>query len=223
MIKNKLIILVGFIIITSCNNKRNSEVTGETPNQVQSDTLDYYSEYKAKITNLLNLTSLDTLRKDEFEIRLWTKVEMANGGDIYIIRKRNSKFEITNRFYVTNHVDTLFEVNNKISSLKIDSTWILSNDSSYISSTFINKLYGFRILDLPNQIDIDGFKPKVLDGNTFMVEYYIDRVYRFYWYNCPSCYPEFSECRNMNKILDLFNENLGLHIEEFSDNYKCCK
>jgi len=221
--KYKLVILIGFVLFSSCRNKRNSEAKSKSPTQTQSDTVDYYYKYKTKITTLLNLTSLETLQGDESEIRLWTKVEMSNGGDIYIIRKNNSKFEVTSRFYIYNHIDTIFEINNHIESLKMDSTWILSNDSTEISSNFIKKLNDFRILDLPNQNDIDGFKPKVLDGYTFMIEYYIGDVYRFYWYNCPSCYPGFSDCRDMTRILDLFNEHLGLHIDEFNDDYKCCK
>ena len=179
----------------------------------------YYYETIKKKTEQLMFNKL-WMATDSFEIRLWAKVEVTNGGHVYVIKKINNQWVCLHYFFIENH-DYWSNLNSYINNLTIDTFWVKKLQPKSNWNNFFNQIEKENIYKLPSQGDIKGWESIVEDGITYGVEIGTKNKYKLYYYNCPDVYSEkYIECKQMTNILEIFDKEFGIHFN-FNDGYKC--
>lgn len=212
-------------ILFACQNEIITDRTNflmDLPDTSGSQQTIIFYEIKNRAVDELNLKKLES-GVDSFELRLWTKVEVTNGGQVLIIKKVNENWTCLDYSYLESQQD--FQVGQNVidylTSFNIDSFCVKKKQPKTDWATFLKEIEKEKIYDLPSQSEISGWENKVSDGNTYYVEFANKDKYKFYWFNCPDIYEkEFNECRHMSNILGIFDSEFGLRVQH---NYKCSK
>jgi len=218
-------LLLIFLILGACNSKQVKEQNNFTlilPDTSKTHQPHIFYENKKYLTEELNLRKLE-FNTDSFELRLWVKFELITGGQVYSLKKINSQWTCLHYSYYEQESDSPVEheVYDNISYFTVDSISVKKKTPKSGWSKFLGEIEDANIYNLPDQSDIKGWENLVTDGNTFYVEYATKTKYKFYSYNCPDLYEDdFVECRQMIKILEIFNKEIGIDVG-LNGNYRC--
>jgi len=214
--KTTLLIIIA-ILFASCIKEpltRSSKFVMELPDTSLTHEPDIFYEVKKIAANELNLNLLEN-GAEPFELRLWTKMEVTNGGQVLIIKKINNQWTCVDYRYLETYtpVKDQKSIVDFVTNFSIDTVWIKKKQPKSGWRNFFTAIHKNKIMDLPVQSQIPGWVNHVTDGYTFYVEYATSNRYKFYWYNTPYVYEDdFSECRYMNNIIFLFNKEFGLML-----------
>ncbi len=192
----------------------------DLPDTSKTHQPDIFYEVKNKAVDELNLNRLEN-GVDSFELRLWTKVEVTNGGQVLIIKKINDNWTCLDYSYLESQQDFKEGQNiiDHMTSFTIDTFWVKKKQPHTDWITFLSEIEKEKIYELPAQTEIDGWENRVSDGYTYYIEFANKDKYKFYWYNCPDIYEEeFAECQHMTNILGIFNTEFGLKM---GSSYRC--
>lgn len=223
MIKKFWIFLV-IIFFLSCKEEKSTNRNNPSLNLPKTDIThlpnNIHYEVKNKIVNELILNKLEN-GVDSFELRLWTKIEVSNGGNILVIKKINDAWTCLEYSYLETRKDYKGEQNviGYVTSFTIDTFWVKKLQPLSDWENFLTEINKENIYELPTQSDIIGWKDIVTDGYTYNIEFATKNNYRFYTYNCPDIYEDdFKECQHMTNILAVFNKEFGLKM---GSSYRC--
>lgn len=211
------LLMVGAILIIMCTCQLKPTTDSkdfflDLPDTSKTHRPDFAFESTKNLVDELNLNRL-TNGVDSFELRLWTKVEVTNGGQVLIIKKINGEWTCLEYIYLEAfHGDfqrmSDLEFN---TSFSIDTFWVDKKQPQTSWDTFFSSIEQEKIYELPSESDIDGWENYVTDGYSYFVEFATKDKYKFYSYNCPDVYEEdFEECHHMTNILDIFDKEFGL-------------
>ena len=229
---NRLIFFLAFfifgLILTSCCNNNRTErlsVEMELPDTSVTHQPDLMYEVKKKTADELMLNKLEN-GADSFELRLWAKVEVTNGGQVFVIKKINNQWNCLHYSYLESK--GMMSPNQGlikwITDFTVDTFCVKKMQPVTDWKTFFAAVEKENIYNLPSQSDIKGWVNGVCDGLTYYVEYATKDKYKFYWYNCPDVYEDkFKECKQMTNILGVFNSEFGLNMGIFDEKnvYRC--
>ena len=226
-ISSILLLLLLTSLFACKNNKDNTKLLLEIPDTSKTHYPDIYYEVNKRAVDQLSLNKLEN-GVDTFELRLWAKVEVTNGGQVFVIRKIDNQWTCTHYYYIESEGKFNSNIFTQITNFTIDTFWVKKEKPKTSWDSFFKAVEKENIYGLPIQSDIKGFKPIVDDGFTYCIEFATKSKYKFYWYNCPDVYEgEFKECKQMTNILDIFNKEFGLTLglEKFGEHpYRCkCK
>jgi hypothetical protein len=163
---------------------------------------------------------------DTLELRLWAKVEVLMGGQVFVIKKIKGKWTCLHyTYFYKREVDyeNGMDYFKWYSNIAIDTFWVKKLQPNSNWKTFFYEIEKENIYNLPSQSDIKGWSNIVNDGYTFSIEYATKDKYKFYSYNCPDVYEnKFKECRQMSNILRIFNKEFGLKMGIYeNEKYRC--
>ena len=192
----------------------------EKPSKTTSAELNIFYEKTKRATIELSLPKIEK-GVDSLEIRLWSKVEVTNGGNVLEIRKINNKWTCSDYSYIeTQHIKR-HEISDDISfftNFTIDTFWVKKIEPKTGWKDFFEKLQAKKAFELPDQRTIKGWDNNVSDGISYLFEFSTKNNYRYFSYNCPDIYEKkFIECKRMTQILEIFNSEFGV----FDNNGRC--
>lgn len=179
-------------------------------------------EIKNKAAHELNLNLLEN-GVDSFELRLWTRIEATNGGQVLVIKKTNNQWVCLDYTYLISQYGSPAKQGwfDYATSFTIDTFWVSKKQPNTNWPLFLKAINKEKIYELPAQSDIEGWENRVSDGKTYCIEFANKEKYRFYWYNCPDIYEEkFKECFHMTNILKIFDTEFGPRM---ITGYRCLK
>jgi len=198
----------------------------ELPDTSMSHKPDIMYEVKKKAADELMLNKLEN-GSDSLELRLWARVEVLSGGQVFVIKKISNQWIGLHYFY---HIKSgiiplnYHELTKWATDFTVDTFCVKKIKPVTGWKTFFVAVEKENIYKLPSQSDIKGWKNTVTDGITYSIEYATKDKYKFYSYNCPDVYEnEFMECRQMTNILSVFNREFGLNMGIFEEKniYRC--
>jgi hypothetical protein len=213
MDKLSLIFIITTILLLGCNPKcENDKFIADLPDSNKVHQPNLFYEVKKKLTDELNLEKLE-VGVDSFELRLWTKIEPANLGYVFVIKKQNLNWTCIKYAFTTLHNSEITSgpVLTFLTDIRIDSFYVWKEQPKSGWTKFFGDLKKSNIYDLRDQHEIKNWESKIDDGTTYLIEYANKEKYRFYSYSNPSAYKDkYIECRQMTNILNIFNLEIGL-------------
>lgn len=135
------------------------------------------------------------------EIRVWYEFSRVPERRLVIITNNDTIWQATSYSWKVNWDGEKESVNSKeIKQVTPKSGWPI----------FASKLLGFHITTLPDMNNISGYQDGK-DGKMYNIEIASKNHYRFYSYWQPhDNRDKIQEAKDMSKILDLFNSELGV-------------
>ena len=154
-----------------------------------------FKEYQKKISASLQLNDIST-GVDSFEIRFSYNHALFVEKDLFIIRYSNGNWEGLHYAYQRTGNDSIvFEKKNftPITPWKI----------------FVDSIYFNEALNVQSQEDLENYKNRVADGQTFRMEYATKNKFKTIRYENPKHYPEFKESKIVLDFIDMFYRNIS--------------
>ena len=228
IVKSKLIItFIASLFLFACNSNQlidQPKFILEIPDTSKTHRPDIFYEVKKNAVDELSLNVLEN-GTDSFELRLWAKVEVLTGGQVFVIKKIKNKWTCMHYEYIETEGKFNPDLYKLLTSFTIDTFWVNKLQPKTNWDNFFKAIEKENMYNLPVQSEISGWKSNVGDGYTYYVEYATNNKYKFYYYNCPDVYEnDFKECKQMTNILDIFHKEFGLSMgfEEYGyDSYRC--
>ena len=157
-----------------------------------------FKEYQRKLNASLLLNNISP-GVDSFEIRFSYNYGLFVEKDLFVIRYTNGNWEGLHYSYQRGD-------NDSIKFVKKNFTPIIPWKS------FVDSIYSNDVLNLLSQEDLENYKNRVDDGQTFEMEYAAKNKFKMIRYENPKHYPEFKESKIVLDFLDMFFRNI--HPEE---------
>lgn len=146
----------------------------------------------------LGLDSLE-LGYDSLQIRIWLGCSMAIKRDLIILKCNNAGWKGSHVAF-TEPNGTGEAINKTVRSITPRSGW----------KAFTDSLRSWKILDLPDQSAIDGYKGCGTDGDPFYFEWATTKQYRFYQYcNLKDNIDDYWQAANALKMADFWKANFS--------------
>ena len=100
--------------------------------------------------------------------------------------------------------DKLHAVNIKTQQIHPESGW----------NSFTSNLFSLNILNMPHQSELSGYESGDADGTSITVEIATRKSYRIYSYTNPNVHLEFPEAKQVENIMELIENELGVKRHE---------
>ncbi|HRP37872.1 MAG TPA: hypothetical protein PLS50_08765 [Candidatus Dojkabacteria bacterium] len=145
----------------------------------------------------LGLDSLE-LGYDSLQVRIWLGHSMALKRDVVILKYSKEQWQAIHIKFELGDKD---ELKHKIVRKVVPSSgW----------NRFLNRVLELKMLELPDEKEIEGYDGCGADGNPFYFEWASTKKYRFYSYCNPDGNVEkFWQARNVLSIADFLEKEFG--------------
>ena len=190
--------VVILFLLSSCIEKQNhsQKFIATWPGNFDTSNLNFIKNYRGKFLDNLDLNDIST-GTDSFEIRFGYNYTLFVEKDLFVIKNVNGNW---------NGVHFAYQHNGPNDSISF-------NKKEFVPLTnwkgFIDSIYTSKILNIPSQIDLKGYKNRVNDGKYLMLEYATKNNFKLILYENPDKYPEFPESQIVLGFIDMFYRNIS--------------
>lgn len=150
-------------------------------------------EYIGRISKQLHLDKIN-LGYDSLQIRIWVNRSFSDSNQVVTIKYNKGSwlaylYDIHSQHNRERNIDTIMSYSQR--SLLPKTSW----------SNLLKLLKYEKIQELPDQMDIDHFEPRLMDGWMCIIEIADMKSYRFFTYNNPDFYSDW-QSRNVINIIN---------------------
>lgn len=204
--KTSFFIIITIILLSCTHSSKNSQIM-TFKRDLPPDSTGKNSLF-ASIIFIRDSLQLDTLENgfDSLQIRIWLKYTSDLKQKSIIIKNKKGTwsayyYEFKPKYYFG--TDSLLYFEKHISEKYPKISW----------HDFMDKLYRYKISTLPDFTKVKGYYYPATHNDVVAIEVSTVNEYRLYNYPSPALMTEFSEAKNVEKILNLITQEFDIFLK----------